>query len=277
MNERIDWHSLGRAELDAGYNNAAAVPGSAEIMAAFEERSAAMRAAHPEHLDLAYGPRPRNRIDLLSPGEGAPILVFIHGGYWQMRSKETFTFTASGPLAHGIGMALVGYTLAPDATLDDMAAEIRAAIDFLGAELPRRGGDPSKLWISGWSAGGHLAAMSLDHPLVRGGLVISGIYDLEPIRHIYVNDKLGLDESAAARNSPTLLRQSAKPLEIAVGGAELPLMRQQSADFARARSEQGLPGGFHELRGDNHFTIMEQLASPEGRLTGLVRDLCKLK
>jgi acetyl esterase/lipase len=275
MNERIDWHSLGRAELDAGYNNAAAVPGSAEIMAAFEERSAAMRAAHPEHLDLAYGPRPRNRIDLLSAGEGAPILVFIHGGYWQMRSKETFTFTASGPLAHGIGMALVGYTLAPDATLDDMAAEIRAAIDFLGAELPRRGGDPSKLWISGWSAGGHLAAMSLDHPLVRGGLVISGIYDLEPIRHIYVNDKLGLDESAAARNSPTVLRQSAKPLEVAVGGAELPLMRQQSADFARARSEQGLPGGFHELQGDNHFTIMEQLASPEGRLTGLVRDLCK--
>jgi arylformamidase len=275
MNERIDWHSLGRAELDAGYNNAAAVPGSAEIMAAFEERSAAMRAAHPEHLDLAYGPRPRNRIDLLSAGEGAPILVFIHGGYWQMRSKETFTFAASGPLAHGIGMALVGYTLAPDATLDDMAAEIRAAIGFLGAELPRRGGDPSKLWIAGWSAGGQLAAMSLDHPLVRGGLVISGIYDLEPIRHIYVNDKLGLDESAAARNSPTLLRQSAKPLEIAVGGAELPLMRQQSANFARARTEQGLPGGFHELQGDNHFTIMEQLASPEGRLTGLVRDFCK--
>src|SRR3954468_20012929 len=188
MNNGIDWRALGRAELDAGYNNAAAVPGSAEIMAGFEERSATMRAAHPQHLDLVYGPRPRNRIDFLPAGEGAPVLVFIHGGYWQMRSKETFTFAASGPLAHGISMALVGYTLAPDATLDEMVAEIRAALDFLGAELPRLGGDPSNLWISGWSAGGHLAAMNRDHPLVRGGLAISGIYDLEPIRHIYVND-----------------------------------------------------------------------------------------
>src|SRR3954464_8250835 len=172
MKNSIDWRALGRAELDAGYNNAAAVPGSAEIMAGFEERSAVMRAAYPQHLDLVYGPRPRNRIDFLSAGQGGPVLVFIHGGYWQMRSKETFTFAASGPLAHGINVALVGYTLAPEAKLDEMVAEIRTALDFLGTELPKRGGDPAKLWISGWSAGGHLAAMTLDHPLVRGGLAI---------------------------------------------------------------------------------------------------------
>jgi arylformamidase len=274
MTDDLDWRTLSRADRDRAYNNAEAVPGSAGIMAEFEERSAAMRAAHPEYLDLAYGPRPRNRIDLIPAGQDAPVLVFIHGGYWQMRSKETFTFAASGPLAHGIGMALVGYTLAPDATLDEMTAEIRAALDFLGAESPRLGGNPSKLWISGWSAGGHLAAMTLDHPLVRGGLAISGIYDLEPIRHIYVNDKLGLDESGTRRNSPVLLPQSGKRLEIAVGGDELPRMRQQSADFARIRAAQGLPGSFHELPGENHFTIMEQLASPEGRLTTLVRNLC---
>jgi len=275
MTEDTEWRALDRAERDRAYNNAEAVPGSPSIMAEFEERSAAMRAAHPQYLDVAYGPRPRNRIDVLPAAQGAPILVFIHGGYWQMRSKETFTFAAAGPLAHGIGMALVGYTLAPDATLDEMAAEIRAALDFLGAELPRLGGDPAKLWISGWSAGGHLTAMSLDHPLVRGGLAISGIYDLEPIRDIYVNDKLGLDTDMARRNSPVLLPQSPKRLEIAVGGAELPRMRRQSAEFARIRAEQGRPGGFHELPGEDHFTIMEQLASPEGRLTTLVRDLCR--
>jgi arylformamidase len=274
MNNGIDWRALGRAELDAGYNNAAAVPGSAEIMAGFEDRSAAMRAAHPQHLDLVYGPRPRNRIDFLSAGQGGPVLVFIHGGYWQMRSKETFTFAASGPLAHGIDVALVGYTLAPEAKLDEMVAEIRTALDFLGTELPKRGGDPAKLWISGWSAGGHLAAMTLDHPLVLGGLAISGIYDLEPIRHAYVNDVLGLDADAARRNSPLLLPQTAKQLEVAVGGKELPLMRRQSADFARARNEKGLPGGFCELPGEDHFTIMEQLALPAGRLTAIVRDLC---
>jgi arylformamidase len=274
MTDDMEWRGLDRAERDRAYNNSEAVAGSAGIMAGFEERSAATRAAHPEYLDLAYGPRPRNRIDLLPAAPGAPMLVFIHGGYWQMRSKETFTFAAVGPRAHGIGMALVGYTLAPDATLDEMVAEIRAALDFLGAELPRFGGDPAKLWISGWSAGGHLAAMSLDHPLVRGGLAISGIYDLEPIRDIYVNDKLSLDADSAKRNSPVLLPQSRKRLEIAVGGDELPRMRRQSANFARLRAEQGLPGRFHEFPGEDHFSIMEQLASPEGRLTTLVRDLC---
>lgn len=275
VTDTIDWRGLDRDALGLAYNNAAAVPGSADTMTGFEARSAEMRRAHPDHLDIPYGTRPRNRFDFIPAGAGAPTLVFIHGGYWQMRSKETFTFAAAGPLAAGIATALVGYTLAPEATLDEMVAEIRSALDVLVSRLPQLGGDPGKIWIAGWSAGGHLAAMTLDHPAVRGGLGISGLYELEPIRRTYINDKLALDEEAARRNSPLLhLPAKSPPFEIAVGGAELPLMRRQSADFARARTERGLPGSLHELPGDDHFTIVEQLASPDGRLTEIVAAMC---
>lgn len=175
------WREFTRAELDVAYNNAAAVAQSTETVAGWERRSAAMRADMPWHLDLFYGGRNRNSIDFFSAdaGTGAPTLVFLHGGYWQARAKETFTFAAAGPLAGGINVALVGYTLAPDATLDEIVAEARTAIDYLALRFPALGANPERLLISGWSAGAQLAAMVLDHPRVCGGL-ISGIYDLEP-------------------------------------------------------------------------------------------------
>jgi arylformamidase len=268
------WRGLDRQALDAAYNNSAAVAGSAEIVADWERRSAALRERMPQHLDLRYGERPRNRIDFLSAGGNAPTLVFVHGGYWQMRSKETFTFAAQGPLESGINVALVGHTLAPEATLDEIVAEIRDAIDFLDGRLPALGADPERLWVSGWSAGGHLAAMVLDHPRVRGGLAISGLYDLEPIRRCYVNEKLGLDVQAAKRNSPLLhLPAVSPPLDVFVGGAELAEMRRQSADFAAARRERRLPGEFLEIASANHFTIMEQMASVDGVLTRSIRTM----
>ena len=269
-----DWRKLDQAARDRAYNNAAAVAGSAAIVADWDERSAEMRRRHPAHLDLAYGPRERNRTDFLKAADNAPTLVFIHGGYWQMRSKEFFTFCAAGPLAHGINVALMGYTLAPEATLDEMAAEIRAGLDHLQKALPGLGGDPARIIASGWSAGGHLVAMTLDHPAVRAGLAISGLYDLEPIRHTYVNDKLGLDEATVRRNSPLLMPGfGAVPLVLVDGDAELPLMRQQTTDFALYRVQQGLPVQFEEIPGADHFTIMEQMADPAGRISLLVRAL----
>jgi arylformamidase len=197
-----DWREMSREELDRGLNNGLAVAGSGDIMAGWEQRSAALRQRYPAHLDLRYGPRERNRIDFLKAADAAPTLLFIHGGYWQMRAKEFFTLVAEGPMAHGINVALTGYTLAPDATLDEIVAEIHAAIDYLARELPALGGDGKAIVVSGWSAGGHLTAMALSHPFVRAGLGISGIYELEPIRHSYLNEKLGLDEAASHRNSP---------------------------------------------------------------------------
>jgi arylformamidase len=269
-----DWQSMSQDERDRGFDNNAAVPGSGDIVAGWDQRSAELRARHGAHLDLRYGPRERNRIDFLKIADGGPTLVFIHGGYWQRRAKENFSVFASGPIAHGINVALIGYTLAPDATMDEIVAEVHAALDFLAEQLPALGGDSDRIVVSGWSAGGHLTAMALGHPQVKAGMAISGIYDLEPIRHSYLNDKLGLDEAMSRRNSP-LLQQggAAKPLSLAAGGAELPMLRQQTADFAAHRASHGLPVTYEEIPGADHFSVMNQLVSPSGRITTLIRQL----
>jgi arylformamidase len=269
-----DWRTMSQQDLDLGLNNGMAVPGSADMVAGWERQSAEMRARHPGHLDLGYGPRERNRIDFLKAAEKAPTLVFIHGGYWQTRAKEVFTLIAKGPMGHGINVALIGYTLAPDATLDEIVAEIHQAISFLAAQLPALGGDPGGIVVSGWSAGGHLTSMALSHPNVKAGMAISGIYDLEPIRHSYLNVKLKLDETMSRGNSPMMQAGGAmKPLSLVAGSAELPLLRKQTADFAGHRASYGLPVTYEEIPGADHFTIMNELMSPEGRITTLIRQL----
>jgi arylformamidase len=269
-----DWRAMSQEDRDRGLNNGVAVAESGDMVAGWERRSAEMRAQCSGHLDLRYGPRERNRIDFLKARDKGPTLVFIHGGYWQARAKEVFTLFAGGPMAHGINVALFGYTLAPDATLDEIVAEIHQGLDFLAGQLPGLGGDASRIVVSGWSAGGHLTSMALSHPQVKAGMAISGIYDLEPIRHSYLNVKLKLDEAMSLRNSPALQAGGAmKPLSLAVGGAELPLLRKQTADFAAHRAKYGLPVTYEEIPGADHFTIMNELASPTGRITMLVRQL----
>jgi arylformamidase len=269
-----DWRNMNQEERDLGLNNGVAVAGSADIVAGWERRSTEMRGRYSDHLDLRYGPRERNRIDFLKAREKGPTLVFIHGGYWQTRAKETFALFAGGPMAHGINVALIGYTLAPDATLDEIVAEIHAGVDFLVERLPGLGGDASRIVVSGWSAGGHLTSMALSHPQVKAGMGISGIYDLEPIRHSYLNVKLGLDEPTSRRNSPVMQAGGAmKPLSLVVGSAELPLLRKQTADFAGHRAKFGLPVTYEEIPGADHFTIMDEMVSPAGRITTLIRQL----
>jgi arylformamidase len=269
-----DWRGMSQQDRDLGLNNSVAVAGSGDMVAGWDARSAEMRAQHPAHLDLRYGPRERNRIDFLKAREKAPTLVFIHGGYWQTRAKEVFTLFAAGPMAHGINVALIGYTLAPEATLEEIVAEIHLGIGYLAEQLPALGGDPTRIVASGWSAGGHLTSMALSHPRVKGGVAISGIYDLEPIRHSYLNVKLGLDEAMSHRNSPMMQAGGVmKPLSLVAGSAELPLLRKQTADFAGHRSKYGLPVNYEEIPGADHFTIMGELLSPTGRITTLVRQL----
>jgi acetyl esterase/lipase len=271
----LDWRAMSQPERDAGLNNGLAVPGSIEMVAGWEARSAELRKHHPDHIDLRYGPRERNRVDFLKGDERAPTLLFIHGGYWQARAKEVFTLVAKGPMAHGINVALIGYTLAPDAMLDEIVAEIHAGIDYLAKQLPALGATADGIVVSGWSAGGHLTSMALSHPKVRAGMAISGIYDLEPIRHsYYLNEKLRLDEAMSHRNSP-MMREGGpnKPLSLVVGSAELPLLRQQTAGFAGHRARHGLPVTYEEIPGADHFSIMAEMMSPNGRITTLIRQL----
>jgi arylformamidase len=269
-----DWRGMNQQDLDSGLNNGAAVAGSGDMVAGWERRSADFRAARPDHVDLRYGHRERNRIDFFKARPNAPTLLFIHGGYWQTRSKEAFSLFAAGPMAHGINVAMIGYTLAPEATLDAIIAEIHAGIDFLADRLRDLGGDANRIAVSGWSAGGHLTAMAMSHPRVKGGVGISGIYDLEPIRHSYLNVKLGLDEAMSRRNSPMMQVQGPmKPLALTVGAAELPLLRKQTADFAGHRARCGLPVSYEEIPDANHFTIMDELLSSTGRITLMIRQL----
>jgi arylformamidase len=228
--DQIIWRGTTRAALDAAYNNSAAVKDSAARLATWSARSERLRRERPELLDIAYGPRPRNRIDLFRCGAAlAPLFIFIHGGYWQRNSREVFACMAEGALARGCDAALVGYTLAPEATLTEIVAEIRAALRWLRREGPHRGVAAGPLVVSGWSAGGHLAAMALDD--ADAGLAISGIFDLEPCRLNYLNAALRLTLDDQIALSPIRrLPAASPPLAVAFATAELPELQRQSRD-----------------------------------------------
>jgi arylformamidase len=264
------YRGMDRSQLDAAYDNRAAVPTITEIRVGWDERSARLRRAHPRHLDLAYGDSPRERLDLfLAADPKAPTVAFIHGGYWQIvnSDKENYAFIAEGLLANGVNVAMIEYTLAPAARLDRIVAEVRRAIGWLAEHLGDYGADPARLYLSGHSAGGHLTAMAMPLRTVRGGLAISGIFDLEPIRLNYLNEKLGLDAAEAERNSPLLnFPPMAGELIVAYGTRELPELCRQSIDYAQAWVERGLAGHLLPIDGADHFTVLETLARPDGEL-----------
>lgn len=271
------WRGLTRPELDAAYNNMAAVPDSAQRLADWTARSALFRSSRPELLDQRYGPRERQRIDLFRSGRtGAPLLVFVHGGYWQRNAKETFACLAGGPLANGFDVALPGYTLAPDASLTEIVGEIAEALRWLRREGPRFGVGQGQLVVSGWSAGGHLAALAMSLPEVDAGLAISGIFELEPCRLNYLNDKLHLSVEEVDALSPIRrLPGSAKPFLVAYGTCELPELQRQSHDFVAAGRAMDLPFRALPQHGRNHFSILEELERLDGQLTAALPDLVR--
>ncbi|HUA53186.1 MAG TPA: alpha/beta hydrolase [Candidatus Sulfotelmatobacter sp.] len=271
------YRGMDRAALDAAYNNRNAV-GSAAVerhYAAWQDRTKRLNAAHQPEIDLRYGAGARERLDFYKAAKpNGPTLIFIHGGYWQMNDKELFSFIAEGPLAHDVNVAVVEYTLAPAARMDQICAEIRRSVDWLLANLARLGGDPDKLYVSGHSAGGHLTSIAMDNPRLAGGIAISGIFDLEPIRLNYLNDKLGLDVAEAERNSTIKhLPTRAGRLIVSVGARELPELVRQSEEYAKAWTAGGRAGSYLPLAGHDHFSILEELAQPNGKLTQALLDL----
>ena len=262
-----NWGSMSHAERSAAYDNTNAVSNSAALNTARAAASVSFRAAHPGHLDLRYGPRERNTWDIFPAADpDAPCLVFIHGGYWQRNSKDQFASLIAGPLALGWSAALPGYTLAPDASLTEIAAEITAALDWLSAH-GREHVINGPVVLSGWSAGGHLTAFCLDHPLVRAGLAISGIFELGPLRDTNLNDKLNLTDAEIVRLSPMRLPMVNKPLAIAYGTAELPPLVADSRDLHERRAAAHLPGALIPVAAGDHFTIVHELRDRDGVLT----------
>ena len=273
------YRGMDRAALDAAYNNTAAVgvPKRDQYVSGWSARSDALRKTRESKIDLRYGTAPRQRLDIFPCGRtGAPTLAYIHGGYWQMNDKEPYAFFGETLLPAGFNLAVIEYTLAPEARLDQIVAEVRSAMAWVIEHVSEHGGDSHRVFVAGHSAGGHLTAAAMSDPRLAGGIAISGIYDLEPIRLNYLNDKLRLDPDEAVRNSPILhLPSQAGPLVVSVGLGELPELIRQSEEYWAAWQAKGLRGQYLPLPKHDHFSILEELASPTGRLFDALQGLAR--
>jgi arylformamidase len=269
------WAFLSQEERNRAYNNAAAVSASSSLIQARDHASASYRSTHCSTIDLSYGPSHRQAWDIY-PGTdpSAPCLVFFHGGYWQMNGRENFACVAEGLAPHGWSVALPGFTLAPEANLEQIIAENRAALDWLQDHVTqyKLGG---KVIVSGWSAGAQLAALALAHPLVSAGLAIAGVYELAPLRDTYLNAKLSLTDQQIENLSPMRLPVVNKPLAIAYGSAELPTLIEEARGFHQVRANAHAPGSLLPVPNANHYTILDDLRNPDGLLTRAVLDLAR--
>jgi len=243
-----------------------------------ERRSADTRASSSCELDLRYGPGENETFDLFHPDKpGGPLLVFIHGGYWAFADKSQFAFPAPALLRSGIGFAVVNYALVPRVTIEEQIEQCRRAVAWLYRNARTLGFDPAALYVSGHSAGGHLATMVMltDWPkwesrlpadLVKAGMTISGLHDLEPIRRTAaLNAVLGLDERRAAALSPI---EHAPPLGLAlytaVGGRENEEFRRQTGvlnERWRRALRQSLT-----MPDDDHFSVLDRLGDMRSEL-----------
>ncbi len=270
---RHRWGDLDLACRGACYDNNAAVPDSAAQVAARNAASAAYRAAHPAHLDIPYAGGERTAFDLYpAAAADAPCLVFVHGGYWQRNARADFACFAEGLNAAGWSVAMPGYTLAPEASLAAIVAEIGTALDWLAAH-GRDHGIGGRIVLSGWSAGGHLAAFHLGHPAVAAALAISGVYDLAPIRDTYLDDKLHLTDDEIATLSPLRLPVADKPMTLAYGSRELPALIRDGRNLHALRSAAHAPGALLPVPGADHFSILNEFRRPDGLLVRAAQDL----
>lgn len=257
------WTGLAQDQRDAAYNNNAAVADSAALIAARNRAAIAYRESGAGRLDVPYGTKPRMRLDIFPASDKeAPCLVFIHGGYWQRNAKDDFTHYVTGALKLGWSAAIPGYSLAPDAHLRDIVAEIGILLDWIATHGRDHGLNP-RVILSGWSAGAQLAACWLDHPSVVAGVLLSGVYNLAPLRDTYLNTALQLDDDEIAAFSPLHRTAPKVPTLIAYGSDELPALVRDSRALHHAWTDSGssrllaLPA--------NHFTILDGLldaASP---------------
>lgn len=274
------------AWLDRMYNNRALVPAFAQHLARWQADSVQARRTLPAEFDLPYGDAPGETLDVF-PAErpGAPVVVFIHGGYWRSLSKSDHSFVAPALRAMGATVVVPDYALCPAVTVAQITMQMVRALSWIWRHAARYQGDASRITVIGHSAGGHLTAMlmacqwpvfdaGLPATLVRSGLSISGLYDLEPIaRTPFLQADLRLTPEDVRRVSPALLPAPAQGRLCSVAGGD------ESAEFLRhnrliqqAWGPKVVPV-CEALPGLNHFSVVEDLTRPGTRLHALARDL----
>ncbi|WP_114942839.1 alpha/beta hydrolase [Microvirga calopogonii] len=265
-------------DLEAEYNNRARVPDHPAHIAGWQRDSAAYRESARCELDLAYGPGERNRLDLFHPQSGdagGPVVLFIHGGYWQAFDKSSSSHLARGANGRGLTVAIPSYTLAPAAKLADIVSEIEAAANFVIGRLGR------PLVVTGHSAGGHLTACLMARPdalrrPVQAAMPISGLFDLPPLVSTSINKALGLTLEEA--HSLSLLEW--KPpaggrLVAVVGGAESSEFLRQSRVLVERWRKAGVTTRYHEVPGAHHFDVIAGLADPNDPLVNMLVELAE--
>ncbi len=278
------------AWLEAQYNNRALVPDHAEIFDSWRAASALARRGSPAELDIAYGQGARERLDVFpATAPNAPVLVFIHGGYWRSLDKADHSFVAPSFNADGAMVVLPNYALCPTVSIEQIVLQMAAAVVWVRRHAAEYGGDPSRIALAGHSAGGHLAAMllscrwkefaaELPPQLVTGALSISGLYDLEPLRHApFLQTDLQLTPASVARLSPAFFpRPKAAKLYAVAGVAESDEFRRQNSLIRDVWGPTAVPV-CETVPGKNHFTILKGLADPAGRLHELALQLLGLR
>ena len=257
------------AVLEAQYNNRALVPDHPAVMARWKAGSETARAAHPPQV-LKYGPGERERIDWFDAGDGAPVVVFLHGGYWQALDASWFSFVAPPLLTHSVSVAIPTYDLAPNVRLGRIVDQARAAVDLI---RDRTGAAPV---ISGHSAGGHMAACLLADGRASAAVAISGVFDLEPLIPTSLNIALDLNTAEAQALSPIRWPAPASAvLNCIVGGAESDAFVDQSRAMAARWGDAGAETRFEPLPNLNHFTVLDPLFDADSalvmRLTALAQ------
>ena len=273
--------------LEREYNARAAIRDHPQIFARWAEQGAAARRLRACEVDLKYGPLDVERLDIFHAHQSdAPLLVFIHGGYWRSLDKSDFSWIAPPLLQHGVAVALTNYGLAPQTSVEDIVRQQLKALGWLYQNSERLRFNADRVVVAGHSAGGHLTAMmmtalwqqfdsTLPHSLVKAGLAISGLFDLQPlVRAPFVNTDLKLDIKRARALSPIYKPSAtAAPLITAVGALESSEFKRQSIEFG-ARWSSNLVRHL-ELPHAHHLTVCDELASPASPLFDAMLELIR--
>ena len=252
-----------QAELDRQYSARGTVPDALAITAQYRARTEAVQARMECRRAIPYGPSEPERLDIYPAGPGAPVFLFIHGGYWRLLDAADSGFMAAAMAQAGICTVAVNYALAPGPSLDEIVRQCRAAFEWVHANIAGFGGDPARINIGGSSAGAHLAAMIAAAPerRVHGLTLLSGLYDLTRVPATHINEWMRMDSDAAGRNSP--LWRLPPPGTRIVGSYapnETDEFKRQSEVYFAACHAAGSPVTVVPVPGSNHFSIPFALA-----------------
>lgn len=282
----IAFAQLSRAELDRQLSPSQAAKDPWGVLARHEAVSASLDAQSDlvVRRDVPYGPRPRARLDVVTPsGPGpCPALVWVHGGFWQEGTKAGSLYAAPALAPEGWAVAGVGYTLTPDVRLRDIVAEIGEAVRLLVREAGAFGLDPQRLAIGGHSAGGHLAAAMLTGmggddvaEALAGAVLVSGVYDLAPVAASYVNDLAALDVAEVADLSPLFVRPAKDvPVHVLVGASEPEAFRAQSQALCAAWAPHVRTLSFCSVPGRDHFDVLDELSDLASPTCRALLEMC---